>query len=466
MDRRTLSYSAIKGRRHRLKAQSLGEFDFSLLFMKPVNPQSRVAARSFVIARAQRAKVISPVALKKIGVPFEVKKPLARLALVSRSSSQKSLKKQSLKVKHTRIHSVDSQALASLSFITTKPNLDRSDKQAEDSLIISKKLQLKSYLAKGHLPTNSSEFYSFGRELGKGSCGKVYQATHILTGLQVAIKCIDKLRLKDQRRRRKVMQEIQALHRCNGSRVVRLLEVFESKSELYIVLELMDGGDLHQYVKTNGAVDEALAKRIFVQLVQAVKLCHSLNIVHRDIKLDNVLITADQRIIKLCDFSICRFVEFGGRLKDFSGTPAYLAPEVLVNCEHDPVAADMWSLGVVLYSMLHAALPFQAEDIKALQKAVLAGDVQISKGLSCEARDLISRLLELMPQKRPRSSQVLSHPWLQNVHCTALRGEPLCGKVLSHMCALGFSESVVRRSLEGRELNQATATYYLLLGIS
>jgi MAP/microtubule affinity-regulating kinase len=338
----------------------------------------------------------------------------------------------------------------------------RPHKSPEESWVDPKKAQLMSSLAKG--PIHSSECYTFGPEIGKGSCGKVYKATHILTGLQVAIKAIDKLRLKDERRRRKVMNEIKALHRCNGDRVVRLFEVFESKTELYLVLELMEGGDLYQYVKSHGPVEEPLAKGIFAQLVEAVKLVHSLSIAHRDIKLDNVLLSANLRDLKLCDFSICRIVLPGLKVNDFSGTPAYLAPEVLVNCEHDPLAADVWSLGVLLYAMLHAALPFLADDIKSLQRIVLAGEISISRSLSAEASDLILSLLELVPQKRPRLTQVLEHPWMKDARRASPGKALVSPSIISHMKTLGFPENSVLRSLESNELNQATTTYYLLLG--
>jgi MAP/microtubule affinity-regulating kinase len=339
--------------------------------------------------------------------------------------------------------------------------IERPHKSPDESRVGTKKAQLMSLLAKG--PIHSSEFYTFGPEIGKGSCGKVYQATHILTGLQVAIKAIDKLRLKDERKRRKVMNEIKALHRCNGNRVIRLFEVFEGKSELYLVLELMEGGDLYQYVKSHGPVEEPFAKTIFAQLVEAVKLVHSLNIAHRDIKLDNVLLSANQQDLKLCDFSICRIVLPGIKVNDFSGTPAYLAPEVLVNCEHDPLVADMWSLGVLLYAMLHAALPFRADDIKSLQRIVLAGEISISRSLSAEASDLIMSLLELVPQKRPRLTQVLEHPWMKDVCSAYPRKALVSSSIISQMKTLGFSATSVRRSLESNELNQATTTYYLLL---
>lgn len=447
MDHRSKSNSALRARQHKIKTQSLGERDFSLLFTPSTKPRVNDGARSFIVVRAHNAVESSQAFKKRNILRVDNKRPLARLANEFRSISQKAIKPKRLKVKHTRIHSLDSKATTSL--IKVKAPRERQVKDAETSLMEMKRQQLRSLLTNGNSSISSTEFYTLGPELGKGSSGKVYQATHILTGEQVAIKCIDKARLKDERKRRKAMHEIQALYRCHGNRVIRLYEVIESKAELQLVLELMDGGDLYQYVKANGALDEPLAKHIFVQLVQAVKHVHSLNIAHRDIKLDNVLLSADARIAKLCDFSICRIVAPGVKIKDFSGTPAYLAPEVLINCEHDPLLADMWSLGVLLYSMLHAALPFRADDIKTLQKIVLTGEVTLSQSLTSEAKDLITRLLEMMPAKRPRSTQVLNHPWLQEVHSVNTRQVALNTSIISHMRTLGFNESTVRLRKRG-----------------
>jgi 5'-AMP-activated protein kinase catalytic alpha subunit len=283
------------------------------------------------------------------------------------------------------------------------------------SFLEMKRAHLKSCLAGRGPPIQSNEFYYFGRELGKGVTGKVYQATHILTGAQVAIKCLDKQRVTDDRRRQRVIDEIHALHRCQGHHVVKLYEAFESPTELYLVLEFIDGLDLQRFLTAHGALEEPLARRIFGQVVKAVKHAHSLCIAHRNIQVDNVLLSADLSMVKLCGFSICCSVDRGSRVKDFSGAPNYLAPEVLVKCEHSPFMADMWSLGVLLYAMLHGVLPFPAYDPHTLQRSVLTGEVALSRSLSDDARDLITRLLELMPQRRPRTSQVLTHPWLRTV---------------------------------------------------
>ena len=259
------------------------------------------------------------------------------------------------------------------------------------------------------IPTNSS-FYMIGKQLGKGAFGKVYLALHRLTGLKVAIKAIDKSIIQDERTRRKVFQEVYVMKKINHPNVIRLLEVFESKRHLMIVLEYCGGGDLLQLVKSRGQLTETEGKHIFSQVINGVQACHIKNIIHRDIKLDNLLITTDFSCIKLCDFGVSRSVKPGENIFDQCGTPAYLAPEIVADRGYDPFYVDIWSMGVLLYAILSGTVPFRAKTLPDLHKLILRCKYEMPENISDQAQDLIKRMLNPIPHMRISLDEMKNHP--------------------------------------------------------
>ena len=342
-----------------------------------------------------------------------------------------------------------------------------------------------SYRSSGVPPITTSEFYRFGRMLGKGAFGKVSLAIHKLTGLKVAIKSIDKAYMKDEHRRRKVFQEVFTMRRIRHHNVIRLFEVFESSRHFNMVLEYCGGGDLLQFVKTRIRLPESEAVLIFQQILESVRVCHSKNIIHRDVKLDNVLIDSTYRTAKLCDFGVSRMVKPGQRINDQCGTPAYIAPEIIADRGYEGFPVDVWSLGVLLYAMVTGTVPFRAKSMADLHKLILRGKFDIPEHVSDAGRSLIEGMLTLIPQQRMTLDQVARHPWVLSSHEDLemyestmprfLGAEPgLLDKsgtigtayidqtLLSKLERLGFVADSVVHSLCYREINHATATYELL----
>ena len=177
-------------------------------------------------------------------------------------------------------------------------------------------------------------------------------------------------------------------------------------------MENIAGGDLLNFIKKRTKLNEKTARIIFKQLVKSIKYLHSNNIIHRDIKLDNILIDLNNNI-KLCDFGISKKINKGDILTDQCGTPAYIAPEIISSekgYEGPPV--DLWSSGVVLYAMLSGTVPFRANNHNDLHKLIIKGYFSEIKDISREAKDLLHSLLEVNPKKRITVDQVLEHPWL------------------------------------------------------
>lgn len=198
-------------------------------------------------------------------------------------------------------------------------------------------------------------------------------------------------------------------HSC----VIRLLEVFESPKHFLMVMEFAGGGDLLQYVKKRKRLDEETARAIFKQVVYGLGHCHCRSVLHRDIKLDNILLDGEGGI-KLCDFGVSRIVKKNQVIKEQCGTPAYLAPEIIVDEGYEGYYADTWSLGVLLYAMLQGTVPFKANNIADLHKLILKGtfDFPVSS-ISQDAKDLLKKMLVLTPEKRLPLPEILNHPWVK-----------------------------------------------------
>ena len=264
-------------------------------------------------------------------------------------------------------------------------------------------------------PKTKMNFYKYGRLLGKGAFGKVNLSLHVLTGRLVAIKSINKSKLLNEKQRRKIMLEtliMKTLSKSNN--IVKIFETYETKKHYCIVMEYICAGDLLSYIKKRGKLTEQVAKFIFKQIVLSLQYIHSHNIVHRDIKLDNILIDLDNNI-KICDFGVSKIVKKGEPMMEQCGTPAYIAPEILLNKGYEGFGVDIWSAGVVLYAMLGGTVPFKGNNIDELHDLIIKGEFKPLKDISPDATHLIKSILEVDPKKRISTKDILVHPWLINV---------------------------------------------------
>ena len=263
-------------------------------------------------------------------------------------------------------------------------------------------------------PKTKMNFYKYGRLLGKGAFGKVNLSLHVLTGRLVAIKSINKL-LFDEKQKEKIKLETSIMKLLSKSNnIVKIFETYETKKHYCIVMEHIGAGNLLSYVKKRVKLSEQIAKFIFKQIILSLQYIHSHNIVHRDIKLGNILIDLDNTI-KLCDFTLSKIVKKGELLMEQLGTHSYIAPEVLLNKGYEGFGADIWSAGVVLYMMLGGKPPFKSDDINELHNLIIKGEFKPIENISSDATNLIRSILEVDPKKRIGIKDILVHPWLNNV---------------------------------------------------
>ena len=270
------------------------------------------------------------------------------------------------------------------------------------------------YLENGCYPKTDNKFYLFGRQIGHGAFGKVNISLHVASGRLVAIKTFTKKNLKNKHARNKIKHEIDMLSRLRHPFITQILDSFETDKHIFIVMEYICG-DLLGFIRKRGKLSESMTKVIFKQIIEGLRYIHKKKIVHRDIKLDNILIDLTNTV-KICDFGVSKKINKGDIMYDHCGTPAYIAPEIFKNRGYEGFSCDIWSAGVTLYYMLSGVQPFCADSMKDLEKIILEGKYDRLEDVSDEANDLIDRMLQLDPKKRLTDDEILNHPWIVNIN--------------------------------------------------
>ncbi|XP_039184701.1 testis-specific serine/threonine-protein kinase 3 isoform X2 [Crotalus tigris] len=241
-----------------------------------------------------------------------------------------------------------------------------------------------------------SHGYQMGKTIGEGTYSKVKEAFSKKHQRKVAVKIIDKLGGPEEFIERFLPRELQIVKRLDHKNIIRVYEMLESTDgKIYLVMELAENGDVFDCVLQGGPLPESRAKALFRQLVEAIRYCHSCGVAHRDLKCENALLQGLN--LKLTDFGFAKLLPKNRKelSQTFCGSTAYAAPEVLQGVPHDSRKGDVWSMGVVLYVMLCANLPFDDTDIPKMlchqQKGV---SIPGHLGISEECQDLLKSLLE------------------------------------------------------------------------
>ena len=292
--------------------------------------------------------------------------------------------------------------------------------QSRDCLYYQNELEklstyIKTYfLEKKSYPESNTKFYLFGREIGHGAFGKVNLCLHIGSGHLVAMKTFVKNNTKYKESKEKLKNEVEVLSKLHHPFINQILDNFETDTHFFIVMEYICG-DLLTFIRKRNKLNEQIAKVIFKQLIEGLKYIHKKNIIHRDIKLDNILIDTTNTV-KICDFGVSRKIQKGEKIYERCGTPAYIAPEIYKKIGYTGFQSDVWSAGVTLYYILSGNLPFKGNNIHDLENAILLGEYKKIRDISFEASDIIDRMLKLNPAERITIEELLKHPWLKNVN--------------------------------------------------
>ncbi|XP_037697473.1 serine/threonine-protein kinase SIK3 isoform X5 [Choloepus didactylus] len=318
-------------------------------------------------------------------------------------------------------------------------------------------------------------YYEIDRTIGKGNFAVVKRATHLVTKAKVAIKIIDKTQL-DEENLKKIFREVQIMKMLCHPHIIRLYQVMETERMIYLVTEYASGGEIFDHLVAHGRMAEKEARRKFKQIVAAVYFCHCQNIVHRDLKAENLLLDANLNI-KIADFGFSNLFTPGQLLKTWCGSPPYAAPELFEGKEYDGPKVDIWSLGVVLYVLVCGALPFDGSTLQNLRARVLSGKFRIPFFMSTECEHLIRHMLVLDPNKRLSMEQICKHKWMKLgdadpnfdrliAECQQLKEErqtdPLNEDVLLAMEDMGLDKERTLQSLRSDAYDHYSAIYSLL----
>ena len=260
-------------------------------------------------------------------------------------------------------------------------------------------------------PPTDLSFYKFGRLIGRGAFGKVNLGLNILTGRIVAIKSFNKQNLLNEKAKKKILYETNLMRGLYHPSVTKILETFETDKYMLIIMEYISGGNLQNFVKKRRKLCEKTAKILYRQLIQGIKYIHSKGVVHRDIKLENILLDLNN-IVKICDFGVGKLTQKGQKLNDQCGTPVYMAPEIIKGDGYEGFPVDVWSSGIALYIMLSGNIPFNRDKNHDLQSAILKLPYKKINDISDSANDLLEHILEKDPNKRYTPDDILEHPWM------------------------------------------------------
>lgn len=320
--------------------------------------------------------------------------------------------------------------------------------------------------------------YLIGKKLGEGSFAKVREGLHVVTGERVAVKVIDKKKAKkDTYVTKNLRREGQIQQMIRHPNITQLLDILETENSYYLVMELCSGGNLMHKIYERKRLEEHEARKYIRQLIQAVEHLHRAGVVHRDLKIENLLLD-ENNDIKLIDFGLSNCAGILGYTDPFStqcGSPAYAAPELLARKKYGP-KVDVWSIGVNMYAMLTGTLPFTVEpfSLRALyQKMVDKSMNPLPSHLSPAAVSFMRSLLEPDPVKRPNIQQALSNRWLNDNHHgkavhthtypNRIHLEDLSQSVIRHMSEkLGYKHSDVINVILSNRACHTLAVYFLL----
>ncbi|VAH85309.1 unnamed protein product [Triticum turgidum subsp. durum] len=317
--------------------------------------------------------------------------------------------------------------------------------------------------------------YNLGKTLGASTFGKVIIADHKLTGLKVAVKILNRRKMKTMEMEEKANREIKILRSFIDfihPHIIRIYEVIETPKDIFVVMEYCQNGDLLDYIVEKRRLQEDVARRIFQQIMSAVEYCHTNMVVHRDLKPENLLVDSKYNV-KLADFGLSNVMHDGHFLKTSCGSINYAAPEVISGELYAGPEVDVWSCGVILYALLCGAVPFDDDNISKLFNKIKGGFYILPNHLSDLAMDLIPRMLIVDPMKRITTCEIRDHPWFQNRLPRYLAVPPpktaqqakmeIDEDTLQDVANLGYDKDHVCESLCNRLKNEETVAYYLIL---
>ncbi|KAF8703754.1 hypothetical protein HU200_031843 [Digitaria exilis] len=305
------------------------------------------------------------------------------------------------------------------------------------------------------------ERYEIGRLLGQGTFAKVYYARNLASDQAVAIKTIDKDKIMKTGLMVQIKREISVMRLVRHPNILQPFEVMATKKKIYFVLEYAKGGELFDKV-AKGKLTEENARKYFQQLISAVDYCHSRGIYHHDLKPENLLLD-ENGTLKVSDFGLSALSESkrqDGLLHTACGTPAYVAPEVLIRKGYSGAKADVWSCGVILFVLVASYLPFHGRNLIEMYKKISKAEYRCPRYFSTELKELLYGILDPDPNTRMPISRIKRSAWYRKPVGLAVLKTETINKACTEATTSSFTDTVATTSgltdCIGSERNQGS----------
>lgn len=313
--------------------------------------------------------------------------------------------------------------------------------------------------------------YTLGQTLGVGTFGKVKIGEHQLTKSKVAIKILNRQKIKSLDVVGKIRREIQNLKLFRHPHIIKLYQVISTPTDIFMIMEYVSGGELFDYIVKNGKLQEHEARRFFQQIISGVDYCHRHMIVHRDLKPENLLLDHNMHV-KIADFGLSNMMMDGEFLRTSCGSPNYAAPEVISGKLYAGPEVDIWSCGVILYALLCGTLPFDDEHVPSLFRKIKSGIFPIPEYLNKSVVSLLCHMLHIDQMKRATIEDIKKHEWFQKDCPAYLFPSPveqdssvIDTEAVSEVCdKFGVTENEVHSALlSGDPHDQLAIAYHLII---
>ena len=314
--------------------------------------------------------------------------------------------------------------------------------------------------------------YKIKRKLDEGMFSTVKLATHSLTGEQVAVKILEKTKITKIEDKERINHEIEIMKLLNHFNIAKLYQVVEKKLTIYLIQEYIQGKEFIDYLNKKGKLKEIEACKFYHQIISGLEYIHQCGIAHRDFKPENILLTNNNTILKIIDFGLSNLYKNDELLKTACGSPCYAPPEMIKEEHYDGGLSDIWSSGIILYLMLCGKLPFYHEQNEIMYQQILSGKFELPDFLSDNAKDILTKIIEIDPKKRLNFGQIKEHPWFNIIdkneflHKGIIINEdiiPVDEEIIQKMEKMGFNKMEVRYNIIKNFHNKITTVYDILL---